>query len=208
MSVVKQALTLRWVSAVSEATGYLSAVAMVVATVVMLHGVASRYFFGLATVWQTEVSVYLLLVVAFWGAAYGLKHHAHVGVDVMVDRLPPRGRLVARILTSLLSLGVVLVIVWKGGQLWWEAYEGGFRSPTAFRAPLGVVYAILPIGMILVALQYLALIIEAVSALLGRTSQAQALAAMSQTDPMAKELTEGPVLEPDPAVRDERGTSR
>ncbi|MDP9394876.1 MAG: TRAP transporter small permease [Actinomycetota bacterium] len=186
MSAVKYVLSFRWANALSEAAGYISAVCLVLATLVMLHGVGSRYFFGRATVWQTETSIYLLLVVTFFGAAYGLKHHAHVGVDLLVDKLPDRGKLVARITTSLLSLGLILVVLYYGTHLWWEAYEGGFRSPTALRAPLSLVYAILPIGMLLVALQYIAFIIEAVLALIGRSPTEHALAAMEQRDPLSE----------------------
>lgn len=186
MSALRYVLSFRWVNALSEVAGYVSALALVAATVVMLHGVATRYFFGMATVWQTEVSIYLLLVVTFWGAAYGLKHHAHVGVSVLTDRLPPRGRLLATIGTSLLSLAVVAAVAWKGTELWYEAYEGGFKSPTAFRAPLDVVYAILPIGMVLVALQYVFFIVEAGRALAGRIPVETALAVTEQHDPLAE----------------------
>ncbi len=186
MSTLKYVLSFRWANALSEAAGYLSAVALVLATLVMLHGVGSRYLFGRATVWQTETSIYLLLVVTFFGAAYGLKHHAHVGVDLLVDKLPERGKLVARIGTSILSLVLVLVVLYHGTQLWWEAWEGGFRSSTALRAPLGVVYAILPLGMLLVAFQYAAFIVEAGLALAGRARVDDALAAMEQRDPLSE----------------------
>jgi len=71
MSALRYAFSFRWANALSEAAGYVSAFALAAATVVMLHGVASRYFFGMATVWQTEVSIYLLLVVTFWGRRTG-----------------------------------------------------------------------------------------------------------------------------------------
>jgi TRAP-type C4-dicarboxylate transport system permease small subunit len=35
----------------------------------MVHGVALRYLFGQPTIWQTEMSIYLLMFVAFVGAA-------------------------------------------------------------------------------------------------------------------------------------------
>ncbi len=186
MSGIKYLLSFRWANALSEAAGYLSAVALVAATLVMLHGVGSRYFFGRATVWQTETSIYLLLFVTFFGAAYGLKHHAHVGVDLLVDKLPGRGKLLARLVTSLLSLALVLVVLWKGTGLWYEAWEGGFRSSTALRAPLSVVYAILPLGMLLVAFQYMAFIVEGGLALAGKVRTEDALAAMDQRDPLSE----------------------
>lgn len=183
MSVLKYLVTFRWANQTSQLAGYLSAVALLLATFAMLHGVVSRYFLGRPTIWQTELSVYLLIFVTFVGAAYGLKHHAHVGVDLLVERLPERPQLLLRIVTAVLALAVVLVVAWTAGQIWWEAYQGGFRSSTAWRAPLGVVYAILPLGMVLVALQYLAFIVEGLMALLGRGDTSRAAALLQQKSP-------------------------
>lgn len=180
MRALKYVLTFRWANTLSEIAGYLSAVALILATLAMMHGVLSRYLLGRPTVWQTEVSVYLLVFVTFVGAAYGLKHHAHVGVDLLVERLPLRARLAVRLATAVLALGVVGTVVWSSYGTWWEATEGGFRSPTALRAPLWAVYAILPLGMVLVALQYLAFIVEGVRGLLGSADEARSAALLGQ----------------------------
>lgn len=167
MNGLKYVLSFRWANHLSQLTGYLSALALLLATGVTLHAVLGRYFLGVPTVWQTELSIYLLMFVTFVGAAYGLRHHAHVGVDLVVERLPLRAQLVMRIIAAIGALAVILVVLWTATLFWWEAVEGGFRSATAWRAPLSIVYAILPLGMLLVALQYVAFIIEGVNALRG-----------------------------------------
>lgn len=158
----------RLVGWISEATGYLSVLALVAATLVTAHGVFVRYFLKHPTVWQTETTIYLLMIVAFVGAAYGLKHHAHVGVDLLIEKVPQRPQLVVRVITALMCLAVVLVVMWTAYQNWYEAYLFDHRSPTAFRFPLWIAYAILPLGMLAVALQYLAMIAEGLMALAGK----------------------------------------
>lgn len=180
MNVLKYVLSFRWANALSELTGWLSAAALLAATGVIMHGVALRYFFGEPTIWQTEMSIYLLMFVAFVGAAYGLKHHAHVGVDLLVDRLPDKPRLVVRLLTTVLVLGVVLAVAYSAGHEWLKAIEGGWTSPTAWRAPLSIVYGIVPVGMVLIALQLVAFIIEGVLALLGRLEPGRTAALLAQ----------------------------
>lgn len=201
MSALKYVLSFRWANVTSEAAGYLSAVAMLVATFAMLHGVVSRYFLGRPTVWQTELSVYLLMFVTFVGAAYGLRHHAHVGVDLFVNRLSPRGQLVSRIVTSAGALAVVLVVAWTSTSLWWESYLGGWTSSTAWRAPLYVVYAILPLGMFLVAAQYVAFIIEGITHLVRGTpaEQMQGLGIMPGDAVEVAEAVSGLPAAEDPA---------
>lgn len=217
MSLVKSLLSFRWANRVSELAGYLCAVALVAATLVMLHSVITRYVFRQPTVWQTEVSIYLLIFVTFVGASFGLKHHAHVGVDLLVERLAPRTQLVVRTITALLSLLVVLAVLWTAGHTWYEAYEGGFRSPTALRAPLWAVYGILPLGMILLAFQYIAFLVEAVQSLLGhreglgtallRQGNAE-LAAVRATGEDTGEFAEGTSGDVVDAQRVERATGR
>lgn len=193
MRLLKYVLTFRWANTLSEVAGYASAVALVLATLAMMHGVVTRYLLGRPTVWQTEVSVYLLVFVTFVGAAYGLKHHAHVGVDLLVEQLPARGQLVMRLVTALLSLVVVIVVIWTAYGTWWEALEGGFRSPTSLRAPLWLAYGILPLGMLLVALQYVAFVIEGIQGLLAGERVAEQAALLGQGNAELAAAVEEPV---------------
>lgn len=195
MRTLKYVLTFRWANTLSEIAGYLSAVALVLATLAVVHGVLSRYLLGRPTIWQTEVSIYLLIFVTFVGAAYGLKHHAHVGVDLLVERLPVRARLVVRVVTAVLALGVVVAVIWTSYGTWWEAVEGDFRSPTALRAPLSIVYGILPLGMLLVAFQYLAFVIEGILSLRGGADQARGAAILGQGNAELAAAVESPITD-------------
>lgn len=192
-------LVVRAVGWLSEATGYLSALALVIATLVTAHGVFVRYVLRRPTIWQTETTIYLLMFVAFVGAAYGLRHHAHVGVDLLIDKVPTRPQLVVRIITAVACLAVVLVVMWTAYQGWYEAYLYDHRSATAFRFPLWVAYAILPLGMLLVALQYLAMIAEGVMGLAGRLplSQVSLMRGTSELAQVQSELELDRDLHPD-----------
>lgn len=182
MSAGKYILMFRWANVTSEFAGYLSGVALLGATFATVHGVASRYFLGHPTIWQTELSIYLLMFVTFVGGAYGLRHHAHVGVDLLVESLPERGQLILRLISAVLSLVVVVIVFWTATQMWWEAYQGGWTTSTAWGPPLSVVYAILPLGMLLVACQYVAFVIEAVLGLLGKAG-GQEISLLKHTNP-------------------------
>ena len=172
-SLLTKAAPFRWAPWLSEVTGYLSGVALVVATLVTTHGVFVRYVLRESTIWQTETTIYLMMFVTFVGAAYGLKHHAHVGVDLLVERVEGRPRLVWKLITAVLCLAVVLVVLYSSYQMWYAAWQGGHRSATAWRAPLSIAYAILPMGMLLVALQFVAMIIEGIQGLRGRIPLSQ-----------------------------------
>ncbi len=42
--------------------------------------------------WAQELCIYMFVWMAKFGAAYGVRTGMHVGVDVLVNHLPPRGR--------------------------------------------------------------------------------------------------------------------
>ncbi len=154
----KKFFLFRWINLLSEATGYLGGLAIVIATLIISYAVAVRYLFGIGGVWTTELAVYLLIFATFIGGAYGLKHDAHVGVDLLVNKLSGRAQAALKLIASLLALVVVSVVAWRAWVLWWEVTHEGRTSASAWGPPLSYPYFILPLGMTLIALQYLVLI--------------------------------------------------
>jgi TRAP-type C4-dicarboxylate transport system permease small subunit len=155
---------LRWIGWVSEVSGYISGILIFASTLIICYAVLLRAL-GFSTVWQTELTVYLLMFVTFIGGAYGLKHDEHVNVDLLINRLPVRAASFLKLVASLLSLVVIAVVAWRSGMMWLEAAEKGWRSGTAWNPSLAYPYAILPIGMTLIALQYIVIMVDLVRGL-------------------------------------------
>ncbi len=151
---------LRGVDWLSRAAGNASGILIIVSMLVICYSVALRYFVGASTVWQTELSTYLLMFATFVGGAYGLRHGDHVRIDFVVRRLPDRVRGPVRLLAAVLGFVLVITIAGLGGFMWWEAVQTGAGTGTAWNPPLAFPYAIVPVGMTLVALQYLIVIAD------------------------------------------------
>ena len=152
----------RWVDRISDLAGYISGIMLLASTLIICEAVTLRYIIGAPTVWQTELSVYLLMFAAFVGGAYGLKHGDHVNVDIFIERLPGRARVAAHIVAGLLGLLFVVVVGVISFKLWWFATSTGQRSGTAWNPPMTYPYFIIPLGMTLMGLQYLSLIYDRV----------------------------------------------
>jgi TRAP-type C4-dicarboxylate transport system permease small subunit len=144
----------------SELSGYVSGVLILASMLIICYGVVLRYVLGASTVWQTELAVYFLMFAAFVGGAYGLKHGDHVKLDVVVNRLPGRVRLFTNFVAAVLGFLFIAVIGVLSFELWWDAVQTGRRSSTAWNIPLGYPYFMLPLGMTLMALQYLVIAAE------------------------------------------------
>jgi len=153
-------LLLRYINRLSELAGYASAVLILISMLVVCYGVALRYLFGASTVWQLELSTYFLMFAAFVGGAYGLKHGDHVNLSLIVDRLPPKPQLYVKLVASILGFVFVAVVAVIAFFLWWETTEAGRTSGTAWNVPLTYPYLIVPLGMTLIALQYLVIVVE------------------------------------------------
>jgi TRAP-type C4-dicarboxylate transport system permease small subunit len=155
-------LLLRYIDRLSELAGYASAVLILVSMLVVCYGVFLRYVLGASTIWQLELSTYFLMFAAFVGGAYGLKHGDHVNLSLIVDRLPEKTRLYVRLLASVLGFVFVAIVASIAYVLWWETTEAGRTSGTAWNVPLTYPYLIVPLGMTLIALQYLVIVVRIV----------------------------------------------
>jgi TRAP-type C4-dicarboxylate transport system permease small subunit len=144
----------------SELSGYVSGVLILASMLIICYGVVLRYVLGASTVWQTELAIYFLMFAAFVGGAYGLKHGDHVKIDVAVNRLPGRARLFVNFVAVVLGFLFIVTIGVLSFDMWWEAVERGRRSSTAWNIPLAIPYFMLPLGMTLMALQYLVIAAE------------------------------------------------
>lgn len=157
----------RAIEFLSDLAGYASAVAILVATLVIVQQVVVRYVFRMPTIWQVELAVYLLIAATFLGAAYGLKENSHINIELVTGLLPPGFKRWLDLFTSLVALWFCAYLAWKGAFMWWDAYEGGWRTSSLWSIPLVYPYAILPVGMALTSLQYVVKIADRVAELRG-----------------------------------------
>ena len=145
----------RLVHGLTMVSGYFSGLAILAATLIIVEQVVVRYVLRAPTIWQVEIAVYLLIAATFLGAPYGLKQNAHINIDILITFLPERVRNRLDMATSFLALLFCLFLSWRGCVMWWEAFEGGWRSSSLLSFPLIYPYALLPLGMILTSLLYI-----------------------------------------------------
>src|SRR5690606_2059145 len=82
-------------------------------TVITFAQVVARYVFNYSFVWALELSMFLFGALIFLGISYGVRVHAHIGVDALVRVLPPKTARIVGIIACLLCL-VYASIVFYG----------------------------------------------------------------------------------------------
>jgi TRAP-type C4-dicarboxylate transport system permease small subunit len=157
---------IRAVAFLSRLAGVIAALLIGFAVLVICDMVIERYIFDRTTIWQIDVVTYSIVGATFIGSAYVLMTRGHVNVDVLPLHLGPRARFWLALCTALIAFAFAVVLWVLCTLYWYEAYSKGWHSDTVWRARLWIPYLVMPFGLGLLVLQYLA---EILSLLTGRT---------------------------------------
>ncbi len=147
---------LRLISALSKFCGGVAAALLVTIVVLVCQMVALRYGFGEPATWQAELVTYLVIALTFIASPYVLITRGHVNMDVLPRYLGRQGRILLALVAALLSLGFCVGLTWAGLGLLREAIAEGWRADAVAGVGLWIPYVALPIGIGLLALQYVA----------------------------------------------------
>ena len=147
---------IKLVQRISQACGVIAAGLLAAATLVVCEMVVMRYFLGASTIWQTEFVTYAIVGATFIGAPYVLLHKGHVSVDLAALYVRGWLRFAFAATGIVLSFTFCAAVTWAGWRHWHEAWAGGWRTETVWALPLWIPLLALPVGMGLVALQYVA----------------------------------------------------
>ena len=71
---------------------YIAGAMMIVTIVLVVVNVITRKLFNYIIIWSEEVATSCFVYSVFIGAAYAYRKHQHVGVDLLVERLPAGAR--------------------------------------------------------------------------------------------------------------------
>jgi TRAP-type C4-dicarboxylate transport system permease small subunit len=149
-----------------KANSFLLAVsmtAMILTALVLTYSVASRYFFHVATDWQDEASIFMLVGATFFCAAYVQSCRGHIGIEALASILPASVNAARLLLVDVLSLLFCAFFSWKSWALFHEAFVEGQTTTSSYAPPLWIPYSMMAFGMTLLACQILVQVIARVT---------------------------------------------
>ncbi|MGR9579498.1 TRAP transporter small permease [Pandoraea sputorum] len=129
--------------------------ALVGAALVLSYSVFARHVLKLATDWQDEAAVFLLVGATFVSAAHVQHLRGHIGIEAITTLLSPRVNRVRRWFVDILTLLFCAFFAWKSWTLFWEAYVDGQTSSSTWGPPLAIPYGLMAFGMTLLTVQLL-----------------------------------------------------
>lgn len=105
--------------------------------------------------WVIDVCSILLVYFTFLAAAWLLKNDGHVMVDMVINVLKPKHRILLNIITSTLTSIIFIILVWYSLKSTWAHYVAGYWMPTPLETPKWLVMGIVPVGSFLLFIQSL-----------------------------------------------------
>jgi TRAP-type mannitol/chloroaromatic compound transport system permease small subunit len=151
---------------VGKCAGYL----LYAIVAIMSYEVVARYAFDSPTEWAGELAQMVFGACFMLAGAIALVERAHVNMDVIYERLPPRSRALVDVVTAPLFFLFVGVLLWQGGTMWIDSLLAQQHSQTVWAPPLYPYKSMIPLGAALLILQGLAKFIrDLAKAVSGRT---------------------------------------
>ena len=145
---------------------WLIAFLMAAATLVIFIAVLHRYASGLPipvlqdfllrlnTSWAQEITIYMFVWMAKFGAAYGVRTGIHVGVDVLINRLTTplkRKFILFGLLAGATFTGIIAAL---GADFVFEL-SGTSSTSEVLELPIWIVYLAIPLGSALMCFRFL-----------------------------------------------------
>lgn len=138
---------------------FLIASFMAAATLVTFAAVVMRYANGSGLDWAQELTIYLFIWMAKFGAAYGVRTGIHIGVDFLVNWVRPAIR--RKMILLALSLGMIFTgaIAFFGARWVLFIYGTGQTSPD-LEMPMWIIYLAIPFGSGLMCYRFIQVMVD------------------------------------------------
>ncbi|HSP32600.1 MAG TPA: TRAP transporter small permease subunit [Halomonas sp.] len=151
------------IDAINETFGRIIAPLIAIITLIVLYDIASRFFFGRPSDWAFDVTKMLFGAHFMLMAAYGLRHHAHVEVDVLKRLLSRKKQAWLDVLGYLIFF---VPFIWMLLTLGWSFFERSWsRAETTYgmvAIPVYPIKGVIVVAAVLILLQAIAIVLRAI----------------------------------------------
>jgi TRAP-type C4-dicarboxylate transport system permease small subunit len=107
----------------------LGAMLMFVLFIITLANVVTRYLTNISFAFTEEVSVALMVVMAFVGASVAVTRDRHLRMTYLIDKTPTRARAAFEQIALVATLGTFLVLTAYGAVAAYQDWRDQVRSP-------------------------------------------------------------------------------
>lgn len=123
---------------------YLGTVCSIAMVVILFANVVGRYVVNKSIPWAEEVCLMLFILSIYFGAAGAVRTRQHLRLEIVLERLKPKGRMVLEIIDNIIFMAFCVVILGGIMPLVMQLYNNG-TSAAVTGIPKYLIYMWLPI---------------------------------------------------------------
>jgi TRAP-type C4-dicarboxylate transport system permease small subunit len=139
---------------IMDGFAFLAGILLLLVTFFVSYSVVIRYIHLKPPIWILQYTEYALLWITFLGAAWLLRKGGHIRIDTVITRLGPKTQSIIEVIIAVLGFVVCIIIVWFGTEKTLEFYQRGILDVKAVIVPLYPLFLIIPLGGLLLLLQF------------------------------------------------------
>ncbi len=163
---------------------YIAAFGISAGVALAFGNVVARYIFDSSLTWASELTVYLFLWSAFFGAAYCFKQDAHINVSLLLEKLNPITAKILMLTSHLITLVFLFAVAYYGLQYVLFVHELEEIS-VDLEAPMWIVYLVIPISFLFASYRVGEKIVEIIK------TPADQVIKVSEAEMIAQQMAEG-----------------
>ncbi len=152
---------LRLVDWLNTGVAWIFSWAVVLMMLIRVYDVAMRYFFASPTAWAFDITTQLFGLHFMILAGYALTRKAHVSVDIVTERLSPKGQAIIELIGyTVFFLPFMLVLIWRSYGFAMTSWARQETTWGIVAIPVYPIKTVIVVAFCLLLLQGLALMIR------------------------------------------------
>jgi TRAP-type C4-dicarboxylate transport system permease small subunit len=88
----------------NQLMAYLSALLILICSLVLVYEVVTRYILNISNDWVIELSIFMLIAATFLAAAHTQRERGHVGIEILDEVMSKRASRIRLLLGDILSM--------------------------------------------------------------------------------------------------------
>ena len=137
----------------------IASIAFVLMCICVLTTIVFRFILRQPISWTDEAARYLMITGIFVAMPVAVRGHVHLGVDIFINLLPPKGKKFAHLFSDIITLIAYIAIDYACYLFVVRSLAGSQTSP-AMHIPMVWMYIVIMDGFILATIAHLANMIE------------------------------------------------
>ncbi|HEY3275203.1 MAG TPA: TRAP transporter small permease [Syntrophorhabdaceae bacterium] len=133
----------------------LAGVILVFIVAAVCYTIGMRFFFKQTTIWIIQTTEYALLWIVFLATAWLLREGGHITTDIIYVHLSTKAKHYLNFIMSLVGALTCAIMLYYGAAYTYDCIINNVTDVRAITVPKAAVFVIIPIGSLLLTLQFL-----------------------------------------------------